>query len=473
MAGAPEPSLDDHLWTIAVARLMLPRRGVRAGAAEPRARGVPAPARGRHQRLGRRLARDARPRQSRGALARPRPARGRDRRRRAYARAAASRVSALPARRRSAGSSGPCAAPCSPPPTATGWRATRARGSRARAPSRRPRGRTAAPEVAVGPRRSRAHSSARRGAEPARQTRALLERARPGGRAAGSRRGRAARRAQRRRGHLRGLPEHQLHQRLLLPLRLLCLLQGPSRPRICAGPPTSSAVDEIVRRAPRHGTRRHRGVPAGRHPSRLHRRSWYLELVARDPGRAARPARPRVLAARGLAGRRTAGMPLRDYLARLRDAGLGRLPGTAAEILDDEVRRMLCPDKLRTTQWLEVMRTAHSLGIRTTSTIMFGHIEAPRAPGAPPARAARPAVARPGLHRVRAAAVRAHGGADRPEGPGAPRARRSARRSCCTPPRGCCSTRCIPNIQASWVKLGRTGAAAARRGRATISAARS
>jgi FO synthase len=76
-------------------------------------------------------------------------------------------------------------------------------------------------------------------------------------------------------------------------------------------------------------------------------------------------------------GAHTAEMPLRDYLERLRDAGLGSLPGTAAEILDDDVRRTLCPDKVSTSQWLEVMRTAHSLGIRTTSTIMFGHIEQP------------------------------------------------------------------------------------------------
>ena len=76
-------------------------------------------------------------------------------------------------------------------------------------------------------------------------------------------------------------------------------------------------------------------------------------------------------------GAATEGWELRDYLEQLRDAGLGSLPGTAAEILDDEVRRILCPDKLRTEQWLEVMRTAHAVGLRTTSTIMFGHIEAP------------------------------------------------------------------------------------------------
>ena len=76
-------------------------------------------------------------------------------------------------------------------------------------------------------------------------------------------------------------------------------------------------------------------------------------------------------------GAATEGWSLREYLGQLRDAGLGSLPGTAAEILDDEVRRVLCPDKLRTAQWLEVMRTAHGVGLRTTSTIMFGHVEAP------------------------------------------------------------------------------------------------
>jgi FO synthase len=66
---------------------------------------------------------------------------------------------------------------------------------------------------------------------------------------------------------------------------------------------------------------------------------------------------------------------IRDYLVRLKEAGLSTLPGTAAEILDDEVRADLCPDKLNTAEWIEVMRTAHELGIRSTATIMFGHIE--------------------------------------------------------------------------------------------------
>jgi FO synthase len=69
------------------------------------------------------------------------------------------------------------------------------------------------------------------------------------------------------------------------------------------------------------------------------------------------------------------GMRLRDYLSMLKDAGLGTLPGTAAEILDDSVRHKIERAKLSTDQWLEVIRTAHRLGIRTTSTMMYGHLE--------------------------------------------------------------------------------------------------
>ena len=74
----------------------------------------------------------------------------------------------------------------------------------------------------------------------------------------------------------------------------------------------------------------------------------------------------------------TLGAPLDAFLRQLREAGLGTLPGTAAEVLDDEVRRDLCPDKLSTGQWLEVMETAHRVGFRTTATIMYGHIDRPR-----------------------------------------------------------------------------------------------
>ena len=71
------------------------------------------------------------------------------------------------------------------------------------------------------------------------------------------------------------------------------------------------------------------------------------------------------------------GMPLAGYLAMLRDNGLGTLPGTAAEILDDEVRAILSRNKLSTGQWIEVIRTAHRCGIRSTSTMMYGHTETP------------------------------------------------------------------------------------------------
>jgi 7,8-didemethyl-8-hydroxy-5-deazariboflavin synthase CofH subunit len=71
------------------------------------------------------------------------------------------------------------------------------------------------------------------------------------------------------------------------------------------------------------------------------------------------------------------GMPLRDYLTMLRDNGLGTLPGTAAEILDDDVRHVLSRNKLASAQWQEVIRTAHCCGIRSTSTLMYGHVETP------------------------------------------------------------------------------------------------
>ncbi len=76
-------------------------------------------------------------------------------------------------------------------------------------------------------------------------------------------------------------------------------------------------------------------------------------------------------------GAATLEMPLDTYLVKLKDAGLGSLPGTAAEILDDEIRSRIAPDKITTDQWFEVMRAAHSVGLKSTSTIMFGHIEQP------------------------------------------------------------------------------------------------
>jgi len=76
-------------------------------------------------------------------------------------------------------------------------------------------------------------------------------------------------------------------------------------------------------------------------------------------------------------GARTLGLSLGAFLKQLKEAGLASLPGTAAEVLDDEVRQIICPDKVNTAEWLEVMETAHGLDLPTTATVMFGHVEAP------------------------------------------------------------------------------------------------
>jgi FO synthase len=74
-------------------------------------------------------------------------------------------------------------------------------------------------------------------------------------------------------------------------------------------------------------------------------------------------------------GAKTLGRTLPDFLAELHDTGLGSLPGTAAEILDDEIRAIICPDKVKTAEWLQVMEAAHGVGLRSTVTIMYGHVE--------------------------------------------------------------------------------------------------
>ncbi len=76
-------------------------------------------------------------------------------------------------------------------------------------------------------------------------------------------------------------------------------------------------------------------------------------------------------------GCQRSGMPVRDYLVELRDAGIGSLPGTSAEILDDDLRDLISPGRISSEEWTRVISTAHSLGIRTSSTMMFGHLETP------------------------------------------------------------------------------------------------
>lgn len=77
-------------------------------------------------------------------------------------------------------------------------------------------------------------------------------------------------------------------------------------------------------------------------------------------------------------GAETLGIPVATLLERLQEAGLGTLPGTAAEILDDEVRAVICPDKVNTRQWLDIIETAHRVGLKTTATVMYGHVDRPR-----------------------------------------------------------------------------------------------
>jgi 7,8-didemethyl-8-hydroxy-5-deazariboflavin synthase CofH subunit len=79
-----------------------------------------------------------------------------------------------------------------------------------------------------------------------------------------------------------------------------------------------------------------------------------------------------------LYGSQRAGISIREYLVELKDAGIGSLPGTSAEILDDDIRKRISPGRISTAQWIEVITTAHCLGIPTTSTIMYGHVETER-----------------------------------------------------------------------------------------------
>lgn len=143
------------------------------------------------------------------------------------------------------------------------------------------------------------------------------------------------------------------------------------------GKPYDLAVDEVVRRAAEAWDRGATEVcmQGGIHPE-------YTGATYRDMCVAVKALLPdmHVHAFSPLEvwqGAETLGISVREFLTQLKRVGLGTLPGTAAEILDDEVRATLCPDKIKTDEWLHVMREAHALGIRTTSTIMYGHIERP------------------------------------------------------------------------------------------------
>jgi FO synthase len=143
------------------------------------------------------------------------------------------------------------------------------------------------------------------------------------------------------------------------------------------GPAFLVPMDEIVRRSVEAWERGATEVclQGGIHPSFTG--DYYAEVVSSI--RAALPG-IHVHAFSALEvwqGAATLGLSLDDYLARLRDLGLGSLPGTAAEILDDEVRAIICPDKVSTEQWLQVHAAAHRVGLRSNVTMMMGHVERP------------------------------------------------------------------------------------------------
>jgi len=145
------------------------------------------------------------------------------------------------------------------------------------------------------------------------------------------------------------------------------------------GQPYDLALEEVARRVTEAWARGATEVcmQGGIHPA--YTGDTYVALL-----RAVKQAEPRIHVhafspLEVTHGARTLGVSIAAFLARLRDAGLGSLPGTAAEILDDAVRARICPDKLGTAEWLEVVEAAHRAGLRTTSTIMFGHVETPHA----------------------------------------------------------------------------------------------
>jgi FO synthase len=141
------------------------------------------------------------------------------------------------------------------------------------------------------------------------------------------------------------------------------------------GTPYVMELDEIKRRV-REAVERGATeicMQGGIHPSFSGK--TYLEILG-----AARSAAPEIhihafSPLEVMHGATTLSISVREFLEELKVKGLNTLPGTAAEILHDPVRRLICPDKVSTQQWLEIMRTAHQVGLRSTSTIMFGHVE--------------------------------------------------------------------------------------------------
>ena len=154
-----------------------------------------------------------------------------------------------------------------------------------------------------------------------------------------------------------------------------CAFSKGKRHENLRGEPYDLSLDEVARRAAEAWERGATEVcmQGGIHPSYTGR--TYLDLLE-----AVKQAVPQIHVhafspLEVMHGAATLGLSTRTFLEKLKGAGLGSLPGTAAEILDDDVRATLCPDKLKTQEWLDVVAAAHDVGLLTTATIMFGHID--------------------------------------------------------------------------------------------------
>ena len=440
--GTPEPSLDDHRWTIAVARLVLPPAVTVQAPPNLHAEddlpallaaglddwGGVSPVTLDHvnpEAPWPELERLAQATAAAGPRARPAPGRapGLRRRPRPLVRAGGRRGRPRPRRRRRPGP-----------------RRRLGRGSR-RAPPRD----VAAPR----PRRGRARRWPPRSTPPAagsaldEDAAVALLGARGRGPARGARRGR------------RGAPRGQRRRRVATSSRgtsttptsaTSAAASAPSPragwPRTCAAPPYLVPLDEIARRAREAWDRGATEIclQGGIHPAFTG--DFYLDVV-----RAVKSEVPdlHVHAFSALEvwqGAATLGRRHRRRTSRAcATPAWPRCPGTAAEILDDEVRAVLCPDKISTAQWLAVHDAAHRVGLRSTTTIMYGAVEGRRSWARHLLRAARAAAADGRLHGVRAR-CRSCTWRRRSTVAGAPgRGRRSARRSCSTPSPGWCCTR--------------------------------
>ena len=241
---------------------------------------------------------------------------------------------------------------------------------------------------------------------------------------------RAAPGGERRRRQLRRQPQHQLHQHLLLTAAASAPSPRAARTTTCAARPTISTWTRSSRRAVEAWERGATEVclQGGIHPD--YTGETYLAICRADQAGGARHARPRLLAARGDAGRGDARAVRSTTSSRgcKRRGARHACPAPRPRSSTTRCARSSARTRSTPPNGSTCMRAAHALGLRTTATIMFGHVERSLALGAPPAGAARPAGRDRRLHRVRAAALRAHGSADVPARAGRAGARPSARR---------------------------------------------